>query len=91
MSLVSKKEWLVTTAFLPVNRELRRRVISRVLVFPHGLALQVTIEFERRDLRGEQDLWITAEDGLTIARARDEEQVLGTLIQTKYRESLDSR
>lgn len=84
---VSSREHLLNaTHFEELNSELRRRVIARVMVFPRGLALNVTSEYQRLDRSTKPPQWIGAEDEMTLSRARRDEAELGKAIQARFKE-----
>ncbi len=84
---VSSREHLLNaTHFEELNSELRRRVIARIMVFPRGLALNVTSEYQRLDRSTKPAEWVGAEDALTASRARRDEAELGKAIQARFKE-----
>jgi len=84
---LSSREHLVNAShFDAINSELRQRVIARVIVFPRGIALNVTSEYQRLDRSTRPPAWISADDDMTKRRSKRDEAELGKSIQARFKE-----
>lgn len=87
-ALAVDEAMVVASEWEQVNKELRHRLIVRVIEVHggRGVALNITSEYLRRTLDSGEEYWIPAEDELTKKRARTDELELGKSIKERYEE-----
>lgn len=88
------REWSVATSsermlfvageYEPLGGELRRRVVSQVMVFPNGVALNVLAEYQRMDRTTVPPTWVEATEPTVVQRARREEAEFGAAVQARF-------
>lgn len=85
LQLESRERGVVLSHWREVNREVRHRLVARVIRANMGLVLEVHSEYERRTFEGSTPVWLAADDPYSRRDAQREEQELGAAIQARFR------
>lgn len=80
----SERMLFVAGAYEPLGEEMRRRLVSQVLVFPNGVALNVLAEYQRMDRTVSPPTWVEATEASVLQRARREEAEFGAAVQARF-------
>lgn len=80
----SEKMLLVAGEFRSLDAQRRHRVVSQVLTFPNGVALNVKSEYQRLDRTVDPPDWVEATDENTLAKARRDEAEFGSAVQSRF-------
>ena len=84
VATASEKMLLVAGEFRQLDHQLRHRMVSQVLTFPNGVALNVKSEYQRLDRTVEPPDWVEAADDGTLTKARRDEAEFGAAVQSRF-------
>jgi hypothetical protein len=84
VATASDKMLLVAGEFQHLDPQLRHRMVSQVLTFPNGVALNVKSEYQRLDRTMEPPDWVEAADVGTLTKARSDEAEFGAAVQSRF-------
>lgn len=84
IEIASEDYLLVSGEFEPINDQVRRRYIARVIVLRNGAALNVEADFQRRTTEGAAQVWMDSTEQSVRRRAKQEEKMLGEAIRDRF-------
>ncbi len=80
----SDKMLLVVGEFQNLDAQMRHRLVSQVLTFPNGVALNVKSEYQRLDRTVDPADWVEVADPSTLTKARSDEAEFGSAVQSRF-------
>lgn len=80
----SDKMLLVAGEFRNLDAQMRHRMVSQVLTFPNGVALNVKSEYQRLDRTADPADWVEVADPSTLTKARSDEAEFGGAVQSRF-------
>lgn len=88
VALAADEAMVLTSTWDQVHKELKHRLIVRVIEVHggRGVALNITSEYLRRTRIDGEEFWTPPEDRLTKERAKNDEMELGQAIKARYDE-----
>lgn len=87
VALERREDLIITTQWMEQAPDLRRKVRFLVLVAPQGVAINVTVDYQRRDERLSelpQEQWGEVDDPVLSVQKKKLEQALARRIQEKW-------